>query len=251
MPESRWFVPDPADVPGFTPQELRFAVTLSAATEHLAGADNADDLLWSAADADFTPAALVAGISFVERRASGPSRLLLTFGVELHGDRVKGGRLDSQFYQLVDDGPPSLAFEATGDLESLAEQTAAWFESVLRRPVVRFDWLHDGELYASSYEFADTHEPMVYSYIRSKEPPGQYDQLVATGHVAGRGWPQLDGLPTPHHYTLLRGDRTLADIPRGVKQTGSAPARLAPPWRALTRLRRLARRRGPLGRGRR
>ncbi|HEY4454289.1 MAG TPA: hypothetical protein VGN81_08255 [Pseudonocardiaceae bacterium] len=217
MPESRWFVPDPADVPGFTPAELRFATTLSAATEHLAGAETAYDLLWSAANADFTPPALVAGLGFIERRNPGPSRNLLTFGVELNSDRVRGGKLDSQLYQLVDYGPPSLAFEATGDIESLAEQTAAWFESVLRRPVVRFGWLHNGQQYASSYEFADTHERIVYGYDRSKEPPGEYDRLVAAGHVSGKGWPQLDGLPAQHQYTLLRGDRALADIPRGVK----------------------------------
>lgn len=248
MPESRWFVPEPADIPGFTPEELRFATTLSAATEHLARTETACDLLWSAADADFTPPALVAGVSFAERRGSGPSLHLLTFGVELHGDRVKGGELHSQLDKLVDSGPPSLAFEASGGIESLAGQTAAWFESVLRRPVVRFVWLHNGQQYASRYEFADTHEPIVYGYERSKEPPGQYDRLAAAGHVSATGWPQLVGLPTPHRYALLRGDRALADIPRGVKPMDSAAARLAPLGGALARLRRFARRRGSLGR---
>jgi hypothetical protein len=93
--------------------------------------------------------------------------------------------------------PPGLALDATGSIESLAEQTAEWFASVLRRPLVLYLWLNNGSVYASRYVFADTSETLSQIYNKELAPTGQYKSLIAAAQVRGRGWVQTAGLPTP------------------------------------------------------
>jgi hypothetical protein len=110
-----------------------------------------------------------------------------------------------------------LGLTATGSVEALAERTAEWFEAVLARPVVLYVWLHDGYAYAARYAFGDTSETLVQCYSAGRAPSGQYDAVIAAGHVRGKGWLQTAGLSTPDLYFHIRGDLESAAIPAGVR----------------------------------
>jgi hypothetical protein len=92
--------------------------------------------------------ALIVGV-----HVDAPQLALLTAGVHLDGDRIRGDSLDHQDYRLPD-GPTSLAIDVTGSPAALAASVADWFDAVLRRPIVRYEWLHDGRVYAERYLFA-------------------------------------------------------------------------------------------------
>jgi hypothetical protein len=116
-----------------------------------------------------------------------PEVALLTVGMHLAGNRIRGDRLDHQLFTLPDP-PTSLAIEATGSAADLAVHAAGWLGSILRRPIVRYEWQHSGRVYASRYLFADTGEGLVETYDRRLAPPGQREQLIAAGHSRGEGW---------------------------------------------------------------
>jgi len=215
MTVHRWFIPeldDPSDISG---QERAFASALSEATAALVQpGEHVHDLLIPAAYADHRQDTLVAGLGISDRLADRPLIALLDFGVHFSGRRVRGGRLHNQLYHLSGK-TPSLSFDARGGVDSLAGKTAAWFETVLRRPVVLHVWTHEGRAYAGRYEFADSHETLGQAYIRSAAPHGQYERVIAAGHVHGRGWLQTAGLPAPDLYSPVRGDMEHAQIPNG------------------------------------
>ncbi|WP_440069548.1 hypothetical protein [Streptosporangium sp. OZ121] len=129
---------------------------------------------------------------------------LLTVGVHLDGHHLRGDRLHNQDFTLPE-VPTSLAMEASGSPEELAEQAAGWFEAIIRRPVVRYEWLHAGQVYASRYLFPDTREGLSQMYNRELAPPGQQDRLLAAGHFTGRGWIDTRGLGEPDRVTHVRG----------------------------------------------
>ncbi|MDQ3579978.1 MAG: hypothetical protein M3443_20745 [Actinomycetota bacterium] len=62
---------------------------------------------------------------------------------------------------LVGRRPTSLAFTATGDPGELAAHAANWFETILRRQIVRYEWTHNGQPYAHTYLFADMGDMLV------------------------------------------------------------------------------------------
>lgn len=216
MTEQRWFVPELDDPADMTEREHAFAAALSRATAHLAPERGVSDVLIPAEYADFDDGSLVAALTLADPGAE-PRQSVLEFGVEYRKDgSVAGGRLHSQLHHITGE-TPSLAFEAADDLEALAQSTATWFAEVLRRPVVLYVWLHDGWAYAARYAFADTSETLVQSYSRNRAPQGQYEAVIAAGHVRGKGWLQTAGLPTPDLYLAIRGDMASARIPAGVR----------------------------------
>jgi hypothetical protein len=112
--------------------------------------------------------------------------------------------------------PSSWALDSVGTHDELAELSADWFRRVLDKPVVLYVWLNDDYAYAARYAFADTGETLIQCYERQIAPAGQAADLIAAGHVHGRGWIQTIGLPNPSYYFHIRGDLANGVVPPGV-----------------------------------
>jgi hypothetical protein len=112
-----------------------------------------------------------------------------------------------------------MTLDVAGGVDLLVERTADWFDGVLRRPIVLYVWLNDGYAYAARFAFADSSETLSQAYARQLAPEGQYEQVIAAGHVHGKGWLQTAGLSTPDLYLHVRGDMDRAQIPAGVGRT--------------------------------
>ena len=216
MTEYRWFIPEVDDPADITDDERAFAAALSEATAGLVGPGVSDTLIPTAYGDCDNP--LVAGLCVRDSYEGRYIKEVINFGVHFHGDRVQGGELHNQLYYICRQ-PPGMTLDATGNLEFLAARTADWFGAVLSRPVVLYVWLNDGYAYAARYAFADSSETLSQAYIRELAPKGQYEQVVAAGHVHGKGWLQTAGLPTPDLYLHVRGDMDRAQIPAGVGRT--------------------------------
>ncbi|NUR00751.1 MAG: hypothetical protein HOY79_30760 [Streptomyces sp.] len=54
-------------------------------------------------------------------------------------------------------------------------------------------------------------------YRKNLAPAGQAEELIAPGHVHGKGWIQTVGLPVPTLYQHVRGDRSRAVVPEGAR----------------------------------
>ncbi|NUT35217.1 MAG: hypothetical protein HOV79_19350 [Hamadaea sp.] len=87
---------------------------------------------------------------------------LLTVGAYLQPDRIVGDELHKQLL-LLPDSPTPLRLTAEGDLQTLADATADWFDALARRPIVRREWFRRGVLYAQHWMFADTNQPLCMS----------------------------------------------------------------------------------------
>lgn len=211
MPDHPWFVidePDEDDCYEFTLTERAFVAALREQTASWADADvegevgRSDD--WDS---------LVAYLDF---RDPGAPHHLVDIGVHFYGDRVRGDRLHNQLRTLTDQ-PSSWALEATGTVDELARQSAAWFRSVLRKPVVLYVWLNpDTWAYAARFAFADTDQTISQVYNGRLAPAGQEQALIAAGHVHGKDWIQTKRLPKPTLYQHIRGDLSTAALPAGV-----------------------------------
>lgn len=196
-----WFEIDPGEAAEMSDAELAFAAALRA---HSAG--------WAPPDADGYVAGLAADglhkplIAYADLTdPATPDRFLLHPGVHLVGDRVRGDRLHSQLFSLPE-RPSSWALDCVGPHDELAELCADWFRGVLGKPIVLYVWLHDDYAYAARYAFADTGETLIQCYEQQLAPAGQATDLIAAGHVHGKGWIQTTGLPEPSCYLHIRGD---------------------------------------------
>lgn len=204
--------------------ERAFAAALSEATASLPSA-GVSNLLIPSAYADHGENALVAALGLYDMSAGGHPVSLISFGVHYHGDRVRGGRLHNQLYSVSEE-TPSLALDAEGSMDALADQTAQWFGLVLNRPVVLYVWLHERYAYAARYAFADTSETLCQTYSKERAPEGQYESVIADGHVRGKGWLQTSGLPSATLCLHIRGDREKAKVSaeiRWVQERGPLP----------------------------
>jgi hypothetical protein len=155
--------------------------------------------------------------------------ILVDIGVFLADGRVQGDRLHNQQYTLPD-VPSAWALDLTGPVEHLAQASADWFIAVLRRPVLLHVWLNDDrKAYAARYVFADTDETLAQAWNKHLAPAGKERELIEAGHVRGRDWVQVKGLPAPEVFVHVRGDLGAAVIPEGATQRGRW-------WRRLARL---------------
>jgi hypothetical protein len=113
----------------------------------------------------------------VDIPAPGESLILLTAGAYLDGEHVTGDELHNQMFTLPAE-PTPIGFEESGSPEVLAARTGHWFGTLLRRPVVRHEWLRYGEVYAHRWLFADSGQPLCEGRIRTGDlgPP---DRIVA------------------------------------------------------------------------
>ena len=210
-----WFEFDPSDAAEMSDAELAFAAALRAHSSAWTPTDVDGDIAAFAADG-MAEQPLVAYVSLIDPADRG--RFLLHAGVHLLGDRVRGDRLHSQLFSLPE-CPSSWALDSVGTRDQLAELSTHWFRRVLDKPIVLYVWLHDGYAYAARYTFADTAETLIQCYTRELAPPGQAEELIAAGHVHGRGWIQTVGLPTPSCCLHIRGDLTKGTVLPGIPAT--------------------------------
>lgn len=209
-PAAALFEADPSDAAEMSAAELAFAAALRARIGDRAGGDVDGQVAGRFADGVAEP--LLAYVNLIDPTQN---RHLVCAGVHVLGDRVLGDRLHSQVYSLPD-RPSTWALDAIGAIDQLAELSAQWFRQVLDKPIVLYVWLHDGHAFAARYAFADTGETLIQCYTRELAPPGQTEELLAAGHVHGKGWLQTVGLPSPSRYLHVRGDLTRGVVVPGV-----------------------------------
>ncbi|WP_432181924.1 hypothetical protein [Streptomyces sp. NBC_00063] len=195
MPENPWFeIDDPVGELEIDEAELAFAARLRA----LAGCwDVPFASSWVGRPED--DSSLLAVVTLAASQLS-----LADFGVHITGSTMRGDRLHDQL-SFLPERPTSFSMEVTGSPAELAERAAEWFETILRKPVVRYEWEHNGQIYAELYLFADTREGMAQRYNSTLAPPGQEQELIAAGHVVGLNWIQTSGLGRPDRIVPLRG----------------------------------------------
>jgi hypothetical protein len=206
-----WFEVEPSDMAEMSGAELDFAAALRAHSSDWTPTD-VDGYVGGFA-ADGTERPVVAWADLTDPADRG--RLLLHAGVHLLGGRVRGDRLHSQLFSLPE-RPSSWALDSAGTDAQLIEVSTHWFRRVLDKPIVLYVWLHDGYAYAARYAFADTAETLIQYYTREIAPPGQASELIAAGHVHGKGWIQTVGIPNPSCYFHIRGDLTMGNLMPGV-----------------------------------
>jgi hypothetical protein len=129
---------------------------------------------------------------------------LLTVGVRLDGRSLRADRLHNQLFTLPDE-PTSLSMAATGNVDLLAQQAADWFLTILRRPIVRWEWTRWGRVYANEYLFADTHEGLCQMYNKELAPRAVTRRLARSGHVSRNGWVDARGIGAPDRVVPVRG----------------------------------------------
>jgi hypothetical protein len=64
-----------------------------------------------------------------------------TAAIDFCGTSIAGDRASAE--GVIPDEPTSSHIEITGSPEALAHAAAEWFEALLRRPVVRHEWLDE------------------------------------------------------------------------------------------------------------
>lgn len=131
---------------------------------------------------------------------------ILTVGAHFNGTVVHADKLHNQLFSLPEEAT-EYAFTAVGNPAELAERTAAWFEAILVRPLVRCEWQHVGQTYAVRYEFADTGRGLVEGFNDALAPRRLRKRLAAEGIVRGRGRINRAYLGEPDMIASVRGDR--------------------------------------------
>lgn len=133
------------------------------------------------------------------------NRIVLTIGAVFDGAGARGDQLHNQNFTLPS-SPTHLALEVPGSPQETATRTADWFETILARPLVRYEWLHAGHVYATRYAYADTGIGLSQGYAAQLAPMGLTDRLIAGGFDRGGGWINTVGLGRPDRIVHVRGD---------------------------------------------
>ncbi|GLW59627.1 hypothetical protein Kpho01_76370 [Kitasatospora phosalacinea] len=183
VPENPWFRPPRYyHWYRFGPGELAFLSELRKCTATWTLPETENEVLRNEDEAALVA---VAYVSDPERGAG-----LATFGVHMAGPTVRGDLVSGHSYAMyyLPKEPTGLAMEATGNSRVLAEAAAAWFESVLQKPVVRHEWECDGQIYARLYEFADTGQGLAGMYNEDLAPHEVTESLLTHNHGANHSW---------------------------------------------------------------
>ncbi|MFB6482228.1 hypothetical protein ACFCXF_26870 [Streptomyces virginiae] len=130
---------------------------------------------------------------------------ILTVGAHFNGTAVHADKLHNQLFSLPEEAT-EFTFTAAGSPAELAERTAAWFEAILVRPLVRCEWQHAGKTYAVRYEFADTGRGLIESFDDALAPRPLRKRLAAEGIVRGRGRINRAYLGEADLIASVRGD---------------------------------------------
>ncbi|MET8546071.1 hypothetical protein ABZW03_36390 [Kitasatospora sp. NPDC004799] len=199
MPVQPWFASDDPE----TESELDGAErAFVAVLRERAGAwALAPAVSWVARPEDDSSLVVCAGVG------DGPLGWPLRVGLHLSGATVRGDRFAHQNFYWLTQPPTGLALNATGSPEALAVASAAWFERVLRMPVVRHEWYHEGRLYAYRCLFAGDGDGDGWcdGYRDALAPPGQRERLVAAGALDAGYWVRSGALGRPDRVVVLRG----------------------------------------------
>jgi hypothetical protein len=104
-----------------------------------------------------------------------------TAAIHFYGALIVGDRATAE--GVMPDEPTSSRIEMTGSPEGLARAAAEWFEVLLRRPVVRHEWLDkkSGIPIYKRWIFADSGEGLISSgnhSLRRKGELGPPDRVV-------------------------------------------------------------------------
>ncbi|WP_405057631.1 hypothetical protein OG474_33555 [Kribbella sp. NBC_01505] len=131
-----------------------------------------------------------------------PDVALITVGLELTGNRLRGDRI-SIHDRTFPPTPTPDGFVLEGAPSDLAARGWELLDTYNRRPIVKHEWLHRRRVYASCYLFEDTGERLSDMYRGDWAPRRQEAELRAKGFVRGRGWIQTEGLGDPDRVILL------------------------------------------------
>jgi hypothetical protein len=183
MAESEWFPLDDEDELDEVQSAFINALKERAASWSLAPND-VEVLLphYNAYGYDLQPGGTSFGklLVYADLPAPGFRLSLLTVGAYLDGSKICGDELHNQMLTLPAE-PTRLAFTESGSPRELAAVTGDWFETIWRRPVVRYEWLRSGEVCAHRFLFADTGEGLCEGRVRTAAL-GAPDRIV---HVRG------------------------------------------------------------------
>ncbi|MEV1239425.1 hypothetical protein ACIBO2_20335 [Nonomuraea sp. NPDC050022] len=147
---------------------------------------------------------LVAGLHIDDDCAN---QTLLCVGVHLLGNTLQADELHNQLSTLPEI-PTSLAMTTTGPIKVMANRAADWFESVLQRPVDRWEWTNRGQVYAYAYVFADTTEGLSQMFNKELAPWSLKWRLARRGYVSPKGWVEVRGIGEPDRVIHIRGIRS-------------------------------------------
>jgi hypothetical protein len=183
---TRWFQPDPG-CDELRPDEQAFLTALQQAAAQWAVGYAAS---WANRDEEEHPC-LLAVVSISDRVRNVQ---LAEFGVHYRDGHAQGDLLHSCLHELPDEPTPD-ALDVRGDPGQVAAECAAWFESILRRPVVHAQWRDErhGRLYAENWKFGEGGEVVTQSYEPAVAPRRQWKRLFRFG----RGWVQTAGIENP------------------------------------------------------
>ncbi|MCX5399122.1 hypothetical protein [Streptomyces sp. NBC_00102] len=129
---------------------------------------------------------------------------VLTVGAHFDGIVVHGGKLHNQDF-TIQQAASDFAFEAAGSPAELGNRAADWFEAVLARPLVRWEWRHAESVYAVRYEYADTGRSLCEGFETPLAPDALQKRLAADGVARGRGRINLACLGRPDVIAHVRG----------------------------------------------
>lgn len=135
-----------------------------------------------------------------------PDVALVNVGLELSGNRLRGDRI-SVHDRTFPPTPTRDGFVLEGTPTDLAARGCELLDSYVRRPVVRYEWLHRRRVYATCHLFEDTGERLADMYRSDWAPRRQEAELIAKGFVHGADWIQTEGLGEPDRVILVRGAR--------------------------------------------
>jgi hypothetical protein len=98
--------------------------------------------------------------------------VLLTVGVYFTDTDMRGDCLHGQLLTLPAE-PTHLAVTRAGTSQQMAHHAADWFLGILQRPIVRYEWLRAGRVYARRWLFADSGHGLAEGHARTGElgPP--------------------------------------------------------------------------------
>lgn len=126
-----------------------------------------------------------------------PGTVLVSAGLELRGNKLRGDRVRVQDWSFPPVPTPQCGFIIEGPIDVLAAQGCKFLEKFASRPIVEHQWLHKGRVYAQCHVFDDSGERLSQMYRADWAPAGQAGQLIEDGFVHGKGWIQTEGLGPP------------------------------------------------------
>ncbi|GAA0967612.1 hypothetical protein GCM10009555_011600 [Acrocarpospora macrocephala] len=111
---------------------------------------------------------------------------ILAAGIHVLDGRIQADRLHNQLFTLPDT-PTSLGMEAAGPAEEVAARAVEWIAALVCRAVDRYEWVHQGVIYAERYVFSDTGENLCQMYNPRLPRLGSVKPLSRPGMCAAGG----------------------------------------------------------------